>query len=203
MCWRLSITAVISCLSRPKNIEVLSRFGEDNDGVLLDRLGGVSWQARKAKAKDRITVVAIELMRIAAARKLRTADKLIVGEPVLEDFAQTFPFVETDDQLTAIEDVIDDLGAGRPMDRLVCGDVGFGKTEVAIRAAFVAGGKRLVVPTTLLARQHFKSFSERLSQVGIECRQFSRLVPAKQLEQNKKDLAEGRVDGCGHPFTAV
>ena len=181
-----------------ENIEVLSRFGEDNDGVLLDRLGGVSWQARKAKAKDRITVVAIELMRIAAARKLRTADKLIVGEPVLEDFAQTFPFVETDDQLTAIEDVIDDLGAGRPMDRLVCGDVGFGKTEVAIRAAFVAvaGGKQasVVVPTTLLARQHFKSFSERLSQVGIECRQFSRLVPAKQLEQNKKDLAEGRVD---------
>ena len=133
-----------------ENIEVLSRFGEDNDGVLLDRLGGVSWQARKAKAKDRITVVAIELMRIAAARKLRTADKLIVGEPVLEDFAQTFPFVETDDQLTAIEDVIDDLGAGRPMDRLVCGDVGFGKTEVAIRAAFVAvaGGKQasVVVP---------------------------------------------------------
>ena len=181
-----------------ENIDVLSRFGEGTDGVALDRLGGVNWQARKAKAKDRITVIAIDLMRVAAARKLRTADKLAVEPAVLEEFAQTFAFVETDDQLTTIDDVIADLGLGRPMDRLVCGDVGFGKTEVAIRAAFVAvaSGKQVsvVVPTTLLARQHFKSFGERLSQMGIECRQFSRLVPAKELQKNKQDLAEGRVD---------
>ena len=181
-----------------ENIDVLSRFGDASEGIVLDRLGGASWQERKSKAKDRITVIAIELMRMAAARKLRTAEKLVVSEAVLEDFASIFPFTETDDQLAAIDDVVEDLGAGRPMDRLVCGDVGFGKTEVAIRAAFVAvaSGKQaaVVVPTTLLARQHFASFESRMRQVGIEVRQFSRLVPAGQLAKNKQDLIEGKVD---------
>ena len=120
-----------------ENIEVLSRFGEA-EGVALDKLGGAAWQARKARVKERITRIARDLMRIAAERKLRKAEVLDVPQSVLDEFSQTFPYSETDDQLNAIDDVVDDLASGRPMDRLVCGDVGFGKTEVAIRAAFVA-----------------------------------------------------------------
>ena len=116
-----------------ENIEVLNRFGEA-EGVALDKLGGAAWQARKARAKERITRIARDLMRIAAERKLRKAEVLDVPQSVLDEFSQTFPYSETDDQLNAIDDVVEDLASGRPMDRLVCGDVGFGKTEVAIRA---------------------------------------------------------------------
>ena len=167
-----------------ENIEVLSRFGEA-EGVALDKLGGAAWQARKARVKERITRIARDLMRIAAERKLRKAEVLDVPESVLDEFSQTFPYSETDDQLNAIDDVVEDLASGRPMDRLVCGDVGFGKTGVAIRAAFVAAmaGQQvaIVAPTTLLARQHFLTFQERFKGLSLKLAQVSRLVPAKAL----------------------
>ena len=155
-------------------------------------------QARKARVKERITRVARDLMRIAAERKLRKSEIINVPESVLDEFSQTFPYSETDDQLNAIEDVIEDLASGRPMDRLVCGDVGFGKTEVAIRAAFVgamAGNQvAIVAPTTLLARQHFKTFEERFKDLNIRIAHLSRLVGAKEAAATKEALARGEID---------
>ena len=143
----------------------MSRYGSEETSVDLDRLGGGDWQARKARMKNRIREIAGELIKIAAERQLHEAPRLTVPTGAYDEFCAGFPYEETDDQLAAIERVIDDLAAGQPMDRLVCGDVGFGKTEVALRAAFVTAmnGKQVavVVPTTLLARQHTKTFTER------------------------------------------
>jgi transcription-repair coupling factor (superfamily II helicase) len=167
-----------------ENIDVLSRYGSESDGVALDRLGGIAWQARKSRMKERIREIAGELIATAAARALRAAP---VAEPDTAGypaFVDRFPYEETDDQDRAIDDTIDDLAAGRPMDRLVVGDVGFGKTEVALRAAFIAtmAGMQvaLVCPTTLLARQHYSRFVERFSGFPIRIGRLSRLVPAAE-----------------------
>src|SRR5690606_38158273 len=145
-----------------ENMEVLSRYGSEASEAQLDRLGGTGWQARKARVKARIRDMAEKLIRIAAERALRPGEVLVPPEGAYDEFCARFPYPETEDQMAAIRDVIDDLASGKPMDRLICGDVGFGKTEVALRAAFVAvmGGAQVavVVPTTLLARQHFKTF---------------------------------------------
>ncbi len=180
------------------NVELLSRYGSEQSNVELDRLGSGNWQARKARMKKRILEMAGELIKIAAARQLREAPKLTVTPGAYDEFAAGFPYEETDDQLTAIDATLNDLASGRPMDRLVCGDVGFGKTEIALRATFdaVMNGKQVavVVPTTLLARQHFKNFSERFRGFPVNVAQLSRLVPAAQLTANKKGLADGSVD---------
>ena len=180
------------------NVELLSRYGSEQTNVELDRLGSGNWQARKARMKKRILEMAGELIKIAAERQLREAPKLTVTPGAYDEFAAGFPYEETDDQLTAIDATLSDLASGRPMDRLVCGDVGFGKTEIALRAAFdaVMNGKQVavVVPTTLLARQHFKNFSERFRGFPVNVAQLSRLVPAAQLTANKKGLADGSVD---------
>ena len=181
-----------------ENVELLSRYGSEEAGAELDRLGGGNWQARKARMKSRIREIAGELIKIAAERQLREAPRLAVGPGAYDEFCAGFPYEETDDQLAAIEATIKDLGSGRPMDRLVCGDVGFGKTEVALRAAFIAAvsGKQVavIVPTTLLARQHFKTFSERFRGFPINVAQASRLVPHAQLAAAKAGLADGQVD---------
>ncbi len=181
-----------------ENIDLLSRYGSDAAEANLDRLGGGAWQARKAKLKKRLLDMAGDLIRIAATRMVRKAPVLATPEGLYDEFAARFPYDETEDQENAIESVREDLAAGRPMDRLVCGDVGFGKTEVALRAAFFAAMNgaqvAVVVPTTLLARQHFKTFSERFRGLPIRIAQASRLVSAKELAQTKKDLAEGKVD---------
>jgi transcription-repair coupling factor (superfamily II helicase) len=181
-----------------ENIDLLSRYGSDAAEANLDKLGGGAWQARKAKLKKRLLDMADSLIRIAASRITRRAPVLAAAEGIYDEFAARFPYDETDDQANAIDAVRDDLAAGRPMDRLVCGDVGFGKTEVALRAAFLAamnGGQvAVVVPTTLLARQHFKTFRERFRGLPIKLAQASRLVPAKELNQTKKDIADGKVD---------
>lgn len=181
-----------------ENIEVLSRFGGEDAIVTLDKLGGAGWQNRKARAKKRIREIADELIKIAAARELRKGEVFEAPEGLYDEFCARFPYAETDDQLRAIEDVIGDLAKGRPMDRLVCGDVGFGKTEVALRAAFVAAmtGQQVAIicPTTLLARQHFKTFSERFKGWPLKVGHLSRLVPGKTATQNKKDLASGEMD---------
>ena len=181
-----------------ENIELLSRYGGEGTEAQLDRLGGGAWQARKAKLKKRLLDMASQLIRIAAERQLREAPILLPPEGLYGEFAARFPYEETDDQQTAIEAVIDDLGLGRPMDRLICGDVGFGKTEVALRAAFVAALNgvqvALVVPTTLLSRQHFKTFSQRFHGLPINVAQASRLVGAKELAAAKAGIEAGTVD---------
>ena len=181
-----------------ENIELLSRYGSEGAGVELDRLGGAAWQVRKARMKNRIREIAGELIKVAAERQLREAPQLAVGAGLYDEFCAGFAYEETDDQDAAIAAVLNDLSSGRPMDRLVCGDVGFGKTEVALRAAFIAAmnGKQVavVVPTTLLARQHFKTFSDRLRGYPVHVAHASRLVSANELAKVKKGLAEGSVD---------
>ena len=181
-----------------ENIEVLSRYGSEEAGAQLDRLGGVAWQSRKARVKQRIREIAGELIRVAAERQLRPGETLVPPEGLYAEFAARFPYPETEDQLRAIEETLSDLAAGKPMDRLVCGDVGFGKTEVALRAAFIAAfaGAQVavIVPTTLLARQHFRSFSERFAGLPVRVAQLSRLVSPKEAKQTKAELAEGKID---------
>ena len=179
-----------------ENIELLSRYGHDEG--LLDRLGGGAWQAKKAKLKERIRDMAEKLIRIAAERALRKAPALTPPDGLWDQFCARFPYQETDDQLTAIEDVLEDMAAGTPMDRLICGDVGFGKTEVALRAAFVAAMSgvqvAIIAPTTLLARQHYKSFAERFRGQPVQVRPLSRFVSAKDAEKTRDGLARGTVD---------
>lgn len=181
-----------------ENIDLLSRYGSDAAEATLDRLGGGAWQMRKAKLKKRLLDMADELIRIAAARLVRHAPVLAAPDGLYDEFAARFPYDETEDQLNAIEAVREDLGAGRPMDRLICGDVGFGKTEVALRAAFLAAMNgvqvAVVVPTTLLSRQHFRTFSERFRGLPIRVQQASRLVGSKELALTKKEVADGKTD---------
>ena len=179
-----------------ENIELLSRYGHEEGQ--LDRLGGGAWQAKKAKLKARILEMADRLIRLAAERVLRSAPIMEAPPGMYDAFAARFPYQETDDQARAITDVLGDMAAGRPMDRLVCGDVGFGKTEVAMRAAFVAAmaGTQVAVvaPTTLLSRQHTKNFAERFRGFPIEVRQLSRFVSAKDAALTHEGLANGTVD---------
>jgi transcription-repair coupling factor (superfamily II helicase) len=179
-----------------ENIELLSRYGHDEG--LLDRLGGGAWQAKKAKLKERIRDMADRLIRVAAERALRKAPVLDPPPGSWDAFSARFPYQETDDQLRAIGDVLDDLTSGQPMDRLICGDVGFGKTEVAMRAAFVAAMSgvqvAIIAPTTLLARQHYASFAERFRGFPIEVRQLSRFVTAKDAQATREAMSRGIVD---------
>jgi len=181
-----------------ENIEILSRFGTETAGVALDKLGGVSWQNRKARAKSRIRDMAGELIRTAALRRMKDGTLATPPEGLWDEFCARFPFAETEDQSRAIADVLEDLSAGRPMDRLICGDVGFGKTEVALRAAFVAAmsGSQVavVVPTTLLARQHARTFAARFQGFPLKVAQLSRMVTAKEAAEVRDGLAKGNVD---------
>jgi transcription-repair coupling factor (superfamily II helicase) len=197
-CLELHYAAETKLFLPVENIELLSRYGSEGMNVELDRLGGTGWQARKAKLKNRIREIAGELIKIAAERMLHEAPKLAVQAGLYDEFCARFPYDETEDQLTAIQTTLKDLEAGRPMDRLICGDVGFGKTEVALRAAFAVAldGKQVavVVPTTLLARQHAKTFAERFRGFPVKVAQASRLISTKELNQVKKGLTEGAID---------
>jgi transcription-repair coupling factor (superfamily II helicase) len=181
-----------------ENIDLLTRYGADSEGVILDRLGGAAWQARKARAKERLREMAEGLIRIAAERATRVTDALEPPHGVFDEFCARFPYEETEDQLVAIGDVLEDLTAGKPMDRLICGDVGFGKTEVALRAAFVVSmcGQQVAVvaPTTLLARQHYKTFTERFEGWPVSIRRLSRLVPAREAAETREALKAGEVE---------
>lgn len=181
-----------------ENLDVLSRYGSSEEGAPLDRLGGEAWQKRRSRLKDRIQAIAGELMEVAARRALRKAPVLEAEEASYNQFLDRFQYEETEDQEQAIADVLRDLESGRPMDRLVCGDVGFGKTEVALRAAFVAAmnGQQvaMVAPTTLLARQHFQNFCDRFSGFPLKIGRLSRLVSAKEMKATRDGLADGTVD---------
>lgn len=181
-----------------ENIDVLSRYGIEDDNIQLDTIGGMAWQAKKAKVKQRIHDIAEKLIKIAAERHLKKADTFMPPQGLYDEFSSRFPYNETDDQLNAISDVLQDLGTSIPMDRLVCGDVGFGKTEVALRAAFAvaASGAQvaLIVPTTLLARQHYMNFLERMKGFPVRVKMLSRLVTPKEMEETKRGLADGSVE---------
>jgi transcription-repair coupling factor (superfamily II helicase) len=181
-----------------ENIEVLSRYGSADSAVHLDRLGGIAWQSRKARVKARIRDIAGELIALAAERQLKEGEAMAPPEGAYDEFAARFPYPETEDQERAIKDTLADLASGRPTDRLVCGDVGFGKTEVALRASFAAvmAGTQVavVVPTTLLARQHYRTFAARFAGLPVKIEQLSRFVAAKQAEKIKAGIAAGSVD---------
>jgi len=181
-----------------ENIEVLSRFGSEDASAQLDKLGGVAWQARKARLKERIRVMADGLIKLAAQREMREGQRITRPEGLYDEFCARFPYTETDDQLRSIGDVAGDLASGRPMDRLICGDVGFGKTEVALRAAFLAvmAGHQvaIVAPTTLLTRQHFLNFTERFAGLPVRIGQLSRLVSSKNTKANKEEMRKGTLD---------
>jgi transcription-repair coupling factor (superfamily II helicase) len=180
-----------------ENIEMITRYGGDGAAAQLDRLGSSAWQMRKAKVKKRIREVADYLIKIAAERALHEGTILEKHPAQYEEFCSRFPYLETEDQQRAIEDVLEDMASGKPMDRLVCGDVGFGKTEVALRAAFVAAsqGKQVavIVPTTLLCRQHYRTFRNRFQGFPYRVEQISRLVKATHAEKIRQDVAEGKV----------
>ncbi|MCK5374255.1 MAG: transcription-repair coupling factor [Alphaproteobacteria bacterium] len=179
------------------NLDVLSRFGSDDNIAQLDKLGGTGWQARKVRAKKNLMEIADKLLGIAAARQLKKAQTLKVGEGLYNEFVSRFPYEETEDQERSINAVLEDMAGSYPMDHLVCGDVGFGKTEVALRAAYVAAMSgaqvALVVPTTLLARQHYKNFIKRFEGTGIRIEQLSRMVSACDAKRTKEGLADGSV----------
>ncbi|MEQ8664515.1 MAG: transcription-repair coupling factor [Rhodospirillales bacterium] len=181
-----------------ENIDLITRYGSEETGAQLDRLGGAAWQARKSKLKERIREMAAELIRTAAKRELTPAQRMNAAAGAYDEFASRFPFAETEDQQAAISAVLDDLASGRHADRLICGDVGFGKTEVALRAAFVAAmeGRQVavVVPTTLLARQHFETFSDRFRGFPVRIAQLSRLVTAADAKKTKAELTDGSID---------
>ena len=181
-----------------ENLELLSRYGSEDTEVQLDRLGGGGWQKRKARMRKRILEMAAGLIKIAAARQTKAAAKLAPPEGLYAEFCAGFPYEETEDQLATIDAVLEDMASGRPMDRLVCGDVGFGKTEVALRAAFAAAieGKQVavIVPTTLLARQHYKNFASRFAHLPVTVAQMSRMVGAADLRAAKAGAASGEVD---------
>ncbi|MFM9853580.1 MAG: transcription-repair coupling factor [Sphingomonadaceae bacterium] len=180
-----------------ENIDVLSRYGSESDGVTLDKLGGLGWQTRKARMKQRIREIAGDLIATAALRALREADTALPGTDYAA-FVDRFPYAETDDQDRAISEVLDDLASGKPMDRLICGDVGFGKTEVALRAAYIAAmaGMQVAIicPTTLLARQHYSTFVERFHGLPLRIGRLSRLVPAGEAKSVKEGVQDGTID---------
>ncbi|GAA0728748.1 transcription-repair coupling factor [Sphingomonas japonica] len=181
-----------------ENLDVLSRYGANEEGAHLDKLGGEAWQRRKSKMKERIREIAGELIVTAAVRATRPADVVEPDASGYPAFLDRFPYEETEDQDRAINDVLEDLGAGKPMDRLVVGDVGFGKTEVALRAAFVAAmaGMQvaIVCPTTLLARQHYTNFRARFEGFPINVGRLSRLVTAAEAKTVKEGLTNGQID---------
>ncbi len=184
-------------------LHVISRYsGADPDAAPLHTLGSQQWGKAKRRAALQARDTAAELLALYAVRAARQGHAFEFKAHDYDAFADGFGFEETQDQAAAIRAVIDDMKSGRPMDRLVCGDVGFGKTEVALRAAFcaVAGGKQVAVlcPTTLLCEQHFQTFSDRFAQVShswpVRIAELSRFKSGKETTQALKELADGRVD---------
>ena len=181
-----------------ENIEILSRYGSEGSDGQLDKLGGVAWQGRKARLKKRIRDMADELIKVAAQRALRKGAIIQPPEGLYDEFCARFPYIETDDQLRSIADVIGDLSSGKPMDRLICGDVGFGKTEIALRSAFLAAMEgyqvAIIAPTTLLARQHYKTFTERFKGLPVRIGHLSRLVTPKDQKLTREDMTLGTCE---------
>ena len=179
------------------NINLISRYGAENSLVQLDRLGVAGWRNRRDKVRKKIKVAAEELLKIAASRQLKKAPIFIPDTHFYDEFRARFGFVETEDQMRAIEEVEQDLQKGTPMDRLICGDVGFGKTEVALRASAIVckfSQVAIVAPTTLLVRQHYKNFCKRFEGTGVKIVQLSRLVSTSEAKISREEIENGKAD---------
>ena len=178
-----------------ENLELISRYGSDDKNPNLDKLGLQNWQNRKAIIKNKIKDIAKELVRTAAERKLIKADKIFPNKFEYEKFSSLFEFTETSDQIKAIEQIENDFISGNPMDRLICGDVGFGKTEIAMRAAFIAASAgyqvAMICPKVLLVNQHFSTFRKRFSSFNYQISKISRLESSADKEEIKKKLSYG------------
>ncbi len=179
-------------------VHQIQKYSGPSAATLIDKLGGPGWEKTKTKVRSHLRDVAAELLQIYAQRSVTERPAFGRPDDDYTSFEATFPYQETDDQLRAIHDVISDMNKPHPMDRLVCGDVGFGKTEVAMRAAFhaVHGGKQVAVvaPTTVLTFQHLETFKKRFANWPIEIRSLNRFVPKKDVTQTLKDLKEGKVN---------
>jgi len=180
-------------------LHVISRYsGGAPETAPLHKLGSGAWDKAKRRAMQQVRDTAAELLNLYAQRATRTGHAFKLSPHDYEAFAAGFGFEETPDQAAAITAVINDLQSGKPMDRLICGDVGFGKTEVALRAAFVAAmdGKQVavLVPTTLLAEQHFQNFSNRFAELPVKIAELSRFRSAKEQTQALQDMADGKID---------
>jgi len=182
-----------------EHLNYITKYGnEDENTINLDRLGASSWQKRKAEAKKKIRDAAKKLIKIASKRFQSKSLPININNVEYDKFCSTFPYVETDDQLNAINDVINDFEGGRPSDRLIVGDVAFGKTEVIIRALFLAAKSNIqsivFVPTTLLSRQHYNNFLKRFSLFNITIAEVSRLITQKEKKQIIDDCIKGKID---------
>ncbi|UNM06042.1 MAG: transcription-repair coupling factor [Holosporaceae bacterium] len=180
-----------------ENLYILSFYASKSSDTVVDRLGATLWQKRKENAQKKIKEIAEKLSKIAAARQLVKGRAFETNE-LFESFCDQFPYSETEDQLSAIQDVINDLATETPMDRLICGDVGFGKTEVALRGAFAvaAAGAQVAIlsPTTILANQHFDTFQKRFSKFPIKIGLISRFQSPKDAKATREQVAKGEID---------
>jgi transcription-repair coupling factor (superfamily II helicase) len=181
-----------------ENLNYITKYGNDEShSVVLDKLGASHWQKRKATAKNKIKDAAKKLISIAAKRFQSESYKINFDQSDYDKFSSTFPFIETDDQLNAINDVIADFNKKIPCDRLIVGDVAFGKTEVIIRAIYLASKSNLqsivLVPTTLLAKQHYENFVKRFSTFGINIAQISRFVSNKDKIKIYEEIQSGKA----------
>ena len=197
-CIELSYLSEDKLLVPVQNINLLSKFGGKNSEARLDKLGSKTWSNKKKRVKEKVRDVAETLVRIASARKLGNAVKLFCNNDDYQNFVSKFEYYETEDQLEAIKDVVKDINSEQPMDRLICGDVGFGKTEVAMRAAYIAAksGAQIAViaPTTILARQHHETFKKRFKDEEICISHLSRLTSEKEKKQIIEGLNKGSIN---------
>ena len=182
-----------------ENLNLITKYGdEQNDYFKLDRLGASSWQKRKADAKKKIKDAAKKLIKIASKRLQSKSLKIDVHNKEYDKFCSTFPYVETEDQLNTIQDVLNDFEKDIPSDRLIVGDVAFGKTEVIMRATFLAAKSKvqsvILVPTTLLSRQHFNNFKKRFNLFNIHIAELSRLVSSNNRDKIFKECSDGKID---------
>jgi transcription-repair coupling factor (superfamily II helicase) len=178
-------------------LDQLSRY-VGGEQPTLHKMGGAEWQKAKARARKAVREIAAQLVQLYAARKASKGYAFGADTPWQRELEDAFPYTETPDQLSAIDEVKRDMEQPTPMDRLICGDVGYGKTEIAVRAAFkaVQDGKQvaILVPTTLLAQQHYNTFSERMSQFPVEVRQLSRFATPREAEQTVTKIGDGSAD---------
>ncbi|KAJ6644899.1 Transcription-repair-coupling factor [Pseudolycoriella hygida] len=182
-----------------ENIDLIKKYGSNE--AQLSRLGSIAWQRNKAKIKKRITEIASQLLEVTAKRKLAAINPIEFDQEEYENFCRRFKYTETEDQLNAINDIRKDFDSGLLMDRLICGDVGFGKTEVAIRAAFMVAKSNygncpqvaIVVPTTILCKQHYLRFLKRFKDLGLNIVQLSSLLTHSEAKTVKEQIKDGRA----------
>src|SRR4029077_11353276 len=194
---RLEFAGEDAVLVPPADLALIWAYASEPGELTLDKADGSTWWARRTEAEHEVQIAGKQLAKHIGQRRRRRAPKLVPSGPLYERFVARFPYFATVDQAKAIRDVLDDLGSGHPMDRVICGDVGFGKTEVALRAAaaVVLSGKQvaIAVPTTVLARQHVATFRRRFGPFDIEVGNLSRATSSAEIRKAKEDLKSGRL----------